>query len=541
MSANSKDMFRVWGLAFLASLAGWFRLRQADMLFVLLLLLLACSYFVTVPLLTDHTIPNSFYQQFPSPRIAAEARWGHEFIVQTLGGAGNQAVFNLLGMMALVINGFLFAELMDARSRTRRIIIAMLVAFSPILLSYFAFSSDALSFALGDMAALLGVMVLWRGPAVWSAFAKTQSSASKSGSLLGLIALAPSHLATALIAAGLFIFALSVYQPKLSLIACLVAFLLLKEASAQNAKTGDVLRMTLIAALTMALAVMLYWVSFQIISVLSDSAGYQRTQVNAFSEMVANAVMSYPEVGSLIAGFARTLPVIAGLALTALLFAGFVLLLWRSFRNGLVCALIAVALIALLPIGFRLSYVMNQETFPNIARVMSGLAYLPAFAAAVAMTRAIAVSLSAAVIVAYTSFILLVQETGAIAMKSWHESLMVNRIVARIEPLLQQDTTTSLVVLGQPLFDSALYVTATDRPLRPQTRKPAFISYRQVALTNFLIGKDVVTSPTAAQVAKARLEAKDRNPWPSREAVFRLDDMIVILLESNTQDVEATR
>lgn len=541
MSANRKDMFPLWGPAFLVSLGGWFRPRQADILFVFVLLLVGCSYFVTEPLFTDHTIPNSQYYPFPSPRIAGEARWGHEFIVQALGGAGNQSVFNALGMIILVINGFLFAELMDARTRSRRIVIAMLVAFSPILLSYFAFSSDALSFALGDTAALLGVLVLWRGPEVWSNLAKMYAGMEKPRFLLDQAFKAPSRLASAVVAVVFFVFALSVYQPKLSLIACLVAFLLLRDISLPSAKTRDILQKASVAGATMALAAFLYWISFQIIESVSGSAGYNRTDINSAAEMLSNAANSYSEIEALIAKFAGTLPVFAALVLAVLSIFCFASLLWRGFGNGIVCGLTALALIALLPVGFRLSYVINQETFPDIARVMTGLAFMPAFVSAIALSRAFLASFAAAAVLAYASFTMIVQESGAIAMKSQHEILMVNRIVARIEPLLQADTATALVVLGQPQFNAGLYVPSPDRPLRPQTRKPAFISYRQIALTNFLIGKDIVVSPTPAQIAQARRAAEARAPWPSMDAVFRVDETIVVLLEENAENAEATR
>ena len=520
----------------------WIRRRQTDFLGLFLILFLACSYFVTEILFTDHTIPNSFLQVFPSPRIAAEGRWGHELIIQLLGGAGNQALFNLLGMMTIVLNGFLFAELMQVSGRANRFIVASLVALSPIFLEYYSFSIDAFPYAIGDMTALLGVLALARIPAIWPQLVARLSKGNAPFKYAAAIATrTPPLIAGVITSAALFTFTLGIYQPKISLIAVVIAFYLLSEFSTTRSEKAKNLQCVAAAVVSFVVAVFLYWLSYQLIALLADSEGYNRSYVNSFAEMRVQIIAAYSEIYQMCLGFARAIPLLANLSLILLMGTAVALILRRAFRNGLFQGVFSVALIALLPIGMRLSYVINQETFADIARVMPSVAFMAAFASAICLGRLKIIAVGASLIVAWSSFTALTQESNAAAMKTWHETAMVTRIVARIEPLLQPGEQNALVVLGNPKFDDALYLSAPDRPLRPQTKKPAFLSYRQIAIMNFMLGDNVVTGPSNEQRERARNAAEGHEAWPAPDAVFRDGNVIVVLLDADYAATEVTR
>ena len=487
-------------------------------------------------------IPNSLAQSFPSHRIAAEGRWGHEIIIQLLGGAGNQAVFNTLGMIVLVLNGFLFAEFMNVKTRAQRFIVAALVTLSPIFLEYLSFSIDAFPYAIGDMAALLGVIVLARLPAIWPQLAASfETTPAPFQSAAALASRIPPMAAAIIISAGLFTIALGIYQPKISLIAILLAFYLLGEFSMQKLSPMQVAQRIAAAATSFIAAILTYWISYKLLAVVSDSLGYNRTQVNSISDMVGHASASYGEIFRLVVGFVQSISPLTSLSLFILMGSAFVLVALRAFRNGLLQGLFSIALIALIPVGLRLTYVINQDTFADIARAMPSVALMAAFASAICLSRFKAVALIASLIVVWSSFTVLVQESSAAALKSWHETAMITRIVARVEPLLAQGDQNTLVVIGRPRFDHSLVVSAPDRPLRPQTKKPAYINYRQIALTNFLLGEERVISPNAEQRAHARRAAAGRAVWPAPTSVFRDGDLIVVLLDENYQAAEATR
>ncbi len=520
----------------------WFKGRQNGFLCLFLILFLACSYFVTEILLTDHTVPNSFLQPFPSARFGAEGRWVHDIIIHLLGGAGNQAVFNVLGMMTLVINGFLFAEVMNVSGRVGRFMVATLVTLSPIFLEYYSFSIDAFSYAVGDMAVLLGVLALARLPIIWPQLISLMGAGRAFPKRVAVIAAhIPPSIAGITASAGLFAISLAIYQPKISLIAVLLVFYLLVEFSSARLSAAAVIQRTAAAASSFATASLLYWLSYQLISLVSQSEGYGRTYVNSIGEAVEHAILSYGEIFWMVLGFVRSIPLLTNVALFSLTGFAFSLILLRAFRASFIQGILSVALIALLPIGMRLSYVINQETFADIARVMPSVAFVAAFASAVCLGRLFVVSVVVSFVVAYSSFVVLVQESSAAAMKSWHETATITRIISRIELLLEPDDQNALVVLGTPTFDDALYVRAPERPLRPQTKKPAFISYRQVAITNFLLGGSVMTGPNSAQIERARRLSAKRRPWPAPGSVFRDGDIIVVLMDQNPQDAEATR
>lgn len=276
------------------------------------------------------------------------------------------------------------------------------------------------------------------------------------------------------------------------------------------------------------------------ISVISDSIGYNRTYVNSIEEITQQVGASYISIFQMVLGFVRSIPPLTTISLFFLMGSAFALVAFRAFRNSALQGFFAIALVALLPIGMRLSYVINQETFADIARAMPSVAFMAAFASAVCLRRFFAVAVTASLVVAYSSFTVLVQESSAAAIKTWHETAMTTRIVARIEPLLTPGDLQALVILGSPPFDGALYVRAPERPLRPQTKNPAFISYRQVAMTNFVLGEELVKSPNAAQKEHARRASAGRSPWPASGSVFRDGDIIVVLLDKNYQEGDVT-
>jgi hypothetical protein len=65
----------------------------------------------------------------------------------------------------------------------------------------------------------------------------------------------------------------------------------------------------------------------------------------------------------------------------------------------------------------------------------------------------------------------------------------------------------------------------------PHVESFAFEAYRQVEILNYLLGRDVLLRPTTAQAAKSLLSTRGRLPWPARESVYVLDDVIVVVLE----------
>jgi hypothetical protein len=109
----------------------------------------------------------------------------------------------------------------------------------------------------------------------------------------------------------------------------------------------------------------------------------------------------------------------------------------------------------------------------------------------------------------------------------------------RVENLYK--STRPLVVIGHiPDMKYERFVRFTNRFATPHARYTAFPHFRQVPFLNFLFGRDVFRSPTAAEVERATASARGRKPWPAEESVYVEDGVVIVVLEPYRDGVPIT-
>jgi hypothetical protein len=148
------------------------------------------------------------------------------------------------------------------------------------------------------------------------------------------------------------------------------------------------------------------------------------------------------------------------------------------------------------------------------------------------------------VIFLYCLVIVATQESNAAAFKTVYDLSMINRIASRIETVVEDlyQTKHALVVVGRyPTFARCRYVRNPNSNNQAHMRTFAFPMPRQPWILNYFFGRDVVLRPTPEQVKAALASAEGRRPWPAKESVYTLDDVIVVVMEKSSPGMPPTR
>jgi len=225
---------------------------------------------------------------------------------------------------------------------------------------------------------------------------------------------------------------------------------------------------------------------------------------------------------------------------------GLVSALFKCYRRGPGTFIVSAISIAALPIALQVSYVINDQAWPDVGRILSPHGYLLVSCVLIMFRELPAARIfvgSVSSLLAFMFFIGASQEANAATLKSTFDLAKVNRIVARIEGAVPDlyMRQHSIVVIGQLSLNSIHRMKRfANRLYGSQFATEPFINYRQTELLNFYLGKEMIVRPTADQRNLALHVAAARRPWPAPESVFLQGDIIVVLLDRYTAGAPVT-
>lgn len=487
--------------------------------------LLAYSSLWTEFLLTNHTLPNVLVYPYPSFKTLYEGRWFADVMIQLLGGSGVQAVQLVLAVFIKGVNAQILCAIFNERRPWVMLAVGLALSLHPAFLDYYAFTVDAVTFEIGDTFALLGIFLLARG------------LHRPVGAVVGC--------------AVLFVLAIAAYQPKIALCAVLLLLWLASGESVRHpaerrmpsGRLSAVALSLAAASSALMLSVLVYYISHRFTVVL-DTGG-ARQHVNDLGGMVRQALAAYP---ALLADFSSRvdyLPRKLSLLPMLVIIAGFIAALFKCYRVGAGALAVSAVSMIFLPIALQSSYVINDQTWTNVGRVLTPHAYLLAWC--LIMLLGIPVARVAAGVVStvltFVFFIVASQEASAASLKSVFDQAKINRIVMRIEEVVPDlySRTHPIVVVGELRADLLRQMKRyPNRLYGSQFATEAFIGYRQTELLNFYIGREVVVRPTADQRQSALHAAAVHSSWPAQDSVFLDGDTIVVVLDRYAAGTPAT-
>ena len=507
----------------------WAERNKAVFAILMLLQIAAYSYFYTSIILTNHTLPEVWLYPFPSWMTIALGRWMEDLTLQAQGGSGVQPFAMLCATALQAINGILFAELIGLRRKRDVLGVAALLCLYPAFLDYYSFVADQLSFVVGDHFAILGILL----------FVRSRPSLVR---IMG--------------AAFFFLLAIACHQPRIALISFLAAAVVLltlgsesKNTHARLAPDRQAIRDGLLLLVAIAIAVAAYWVSTKILveSRFRDALGVSMvTHVNTLPEALQQLTIAHKKFFTF---FIRDLPGLPtqlqflpalGVAIGALA------LLWRAGQRGWRMALLAIGVLALIPIALRATYVINCKSYEMCGRIVFVNGYCLAFfiGCGLRTERVRALSAAVAITLLYFFLILATQESNFAVYKTTYELSMIQRIAARAETLIDPTAAPNpvpLVVVGTyPKFQREPYVRHPGGASLANVHRVSFSHDRHVTYLNFFHGRKNLRSPTKDEVSQAIESTKDKAPWPSSESVYRLEDTIVVFLERHRPGIPVT-
>jgi len=530
ISPWGESRLRPWINARAGEATAWAERNKAVFAILMLLQIAAYSYFYTSIILTNHTLPEVWLYPFPSSMTRALGRWMEDLTLQAQGGSGVQPFAMLCATALQAINGILLAELIGLGRKRDVLSVAALLCLYPAFLDYYSFVADQLSFVVGDHFAILGVLVFVGSRRSWLR-------------VMG--------------AAFFFLLAIACHQPRIALVSFLAAGAVLLTLGSESKKTDaslasdrQAIRDGLALLVAIAIAVVAYWISSKILVERSKFAhdwGVSRvTHLSTLPEALGQVAISYRRV---LAFFIRDLPGLPwwlrflpaiGVAVGALD------LLWRAWQRGWRTALIAVGVLALIPIALRATYVINCKSPETFGRILFVNGYCLAFfiGCGLRTERLRALSAAVAIPLLYFFFILATQESNAAAYKTTYEMSMIQRIAARAETLLESNVlpkAIALVVVGNyPQFKREPYVRHPGRVSLAGVHQESFTFYRHVDYLNFFCGNKYFRQPSQDERSRAIESTRDKAPWPSSESVYRLEDTIVVFLERHGPGIPVT-
>jgi hypothetical protein len=494
--------------------------REYGRIFVGLVLLqvLTYGYLLTSLLFTNHTFPNSFVFPYPSFKTLGEGRWLADLIIRVQGGSGVQPFQMAVAIAVQSVNGILFARFVGLERHLDVFLVGAALCLYPAFLDYYSFAMDHITFTLGDMFVLVAMLFCKRAPSVKQA----------------------------LLCCLLFVLALACHQSKIGLMGfgciCYVAMHITgTDVDRPFSVKGTALSIVYIACVFGG-ACVAYLLSTKL--TITFDIG-ERTYLNSGPEMLDAAVASYGRfvryhtVGAdYLPRALRFLPAL-GIAL------GCLAMLHKAYTRHVAAAAIVTVLLLLVPPAAGALEIINRKSWPNAGRIVFvygyALMFFLGYALLVRRMRTIALGILATSL--YCFVVLGTQEANAAAFKTVYDLGMINRIASRIESVAEDlhQKQYALVVAGHyPDFPRSKYVRVPNKSNHAQLQIFTFAVYRQTEILNYVLGRDALGTPSAAQVGRALMSAQGRQPWPARESVYVLDDIVVVLLEKYRADMPHT-
>lgn len=496
--------------------------RNKNAIFALIILQIFCyTYFYTNIIFTNHTFPNIWLSQYPSYRTLGEGRWMHDLIILLQGSAGTQSALMIVATIIQAVNGILLANLLSLTKPWKVFLVGALLCTYPAFLDYYVFSSDHISFCIGDSFVILGAFCFLH-------FKKT-----------ALRIVLPTIL---------FVLSIASYQPKIALIGVISIFLIplawLKKAEINGesrVQNIEIFKDTSFVFLINTLALSLYWLSSKLVIVRTGS---QRTYFNTLNEALDVVLKSYSRffdyftngLGGISPTF-QSAPII-------IIFGGLLVMFLLIYKISPLGSLVFLILITALPVALYSSYVINKNTWSDAGRILFVNGYLLAIMAGILLRvnfkpllflSSVLISL-----IIYFFTILANQQTNAAQLKNIQDLNFMNRLATALEKFTASGNRPLLVVGDPPPFPLQKFVKYPPRLNTAHVFTPTFVDYRQIEMINFMLGRNMFNRPTMAQVVNAIPTLEGKQPWPSPESVFQINDMVVLVLEKYRPGIRMT-
>ena len=463
---------------------------------------IAYSYLLTGITFTDHTLPLASLQSYPSFRTLSEGRWLADILIQLEGGSGNQSVQMSIAVLIQAVNGTLYAHWLNLKRQFNIFLIAALLCLFPPFLDYYGFAIDEINFALGDTLCILGAYLLKRG---------TLKTALASSLLYGL--------------------SLSIYQPKIALVALTAIGSIILRATEENPckktiKIRQILKELFLPTLSITTAAIIYWLSYRF-SAINSYGNY--TRINNLEEIITELPRTYSKTIQYFSGDIGGLP-------SNLRFFPLIIIAAGASRavaivihmKGKLAAFVVGITIFLSPVAINATWVINRESWPYAGRLYTAYAYFFLFFLSFLFRWKPFQKMAeiAALALLYLLFLLASQQANALELKTDYETSFIKRIVQRVEPLMPDPTSTGnragLVVIGDmPTFDLGQYVRFPPRlGISHALNVRAFAPYGHIDVINFSLGRQGVRKPSSTEQKAVIDESRHVQPWPNQQATF---------------------
>src|SRR6266542_448753 len=486
---------------------------------LLLLQFITYGYFFTTLIFTNHTFPDSWVFPYPSYKTHAEGRWFADIIFWLQGGSGVQPFQMSVAVALQSLNGLLFARFLGLEKRLEVFLAAAFLCLYPAFLDYYSFAIEHIDFVIGDTFALIGILYWKNGP----------------------------HSATTAAVSGLFfMLTLAGHQPKIALIGLLcICYLAISIAGSNDDRLFSWKHTMLETGYVASIFIGTCLAYFLSVKLAITDWGGERAYINSLQEILGSTFGSYLEVlryftvgADYLPRFLRFLPAL-GIAL------GCVALLQRAYRRRVTAVIVIAVVLLIIPIVLRGSYIINKHSWENWGRMVSANGYALLFFLSLALQVNWMRKLIVGILVAFVYFFIVVgtQESNAAAIKTIYDLNFINRIVSRIESVAEDlpQKKYALVVAGHyPAFPRSRYVKSSNRSNQPHVLTFAFEGYRQPEILNYFFGRNVLTRPTPEQLEAALASVQGRRPWPAKESVYVLDNVIVVVLEEYRANMSRT-
>lgn len=483
--------------------------RDRKLVLILFLIqLTAYSYLFTNISLGSHLFPNVFINPYPSFRTTSQGRWLLDLIIFIQGGSGVQSVQMIFASALQACNALIFLRLLGISRTIELVILGAIFCLYPHFLDYYSFASDHLAFVIGDSLALMGLVFLYRCRDATARLMATSTC---------------------------WFLSLSSYAPKLALICLFIAVLPLLHLLNTDTSNVNTFRKMWTGLAQGATALFVAILAFRLSSKLTITTPWpEHTHLNTPFEALEQLRLSYShwqEVTDIVTGGLVSPQVSLYPAKVAL-----VLLILRAAKLGWKAMLLVVCLALLIPVSLHSTWIVNNQAWHSSGRLLTAYAYLIIFCLGVAIRSRLLrrIFTLASACLAWFSFIFATQATNAVQLKTEYNLGIINRIVARVEPLItsSKKDSTPIVILGQyPEFNHGDYIRSKTVDRSEILGGTPFPAYRQIDILNQIVGRRLFRPPTSAEVAQARKGAARVQAWPAANSVFREGSIIVVVLE----------
>src|SRR6185369_10570820 len=307
-----------------------------------------------------------------------------------------------------IVNAIVVAEIFGVEGKMNTFLAAALLSVYPAFLDRYCFPGSQITFVVTDSLAVFALFVLSRQNTQWKVI---------TGVTL------------------LLILCLSSYQPGIALASFLVlAHCILEVIKTQDGDTSSPLpvKQLITAATSMLFAAVGYFVIVKITTPLGMG---ERTHLNSISEVVQQIQYSYPAFIKYFSAGSDYLPKSLRWLPLVVVLSGAASIVLSSLRKGVISTISVVVLLGLMPIALRASYIINNQTFSNVGRIIYPYAFALLFFLLIIQLRPKLrwFSQGATLVLFYCSIIVATQETNAAYLKMLFDTNKINRIAGRIE------------------------------------------------------------------------------------------------------------